>query len=123
MQHQQKQGLHLQIVAGLKPSWGHIPNIPKEERSMDIIADVPTRIYDIIQTALLSPKGNLRDEQPGKIAPDRVRLTLIAEKIGIGGKKEIGIGGKIVPEVRYANLCGANIRAIYASTVAHLSQQ
>lgn len=115
MQHQQKQGLHLQIVAGLKPSWGHIPNIPEEERSMDIIAHVPTRIYDIIQTALLSPKGNLRGEQPENIAPDKVRLTLIAEKIGIGEK--------IVPEVRYANLCGANIRAIYASTVAHLSQQ
>ena len=34
----------------------------------------------------------------------------------------MGIEDGDVENVRYANLCGANTRAIYASTVEHLAQ-
>lgn len=80
-------------------TWDAVPLNLSKQSLIAMMRDVLTRP----EWELLGASGN----QPS----DTARLKVIAEKTGLG---------KNAPEVRYANLCAANMRAVSASLKSHL---
>jgi len=67
-------------------------------------------LTSIMRDVLTRPEGQLLWAS-GNQPSDTARLKVIAEKAGLG---------KNVSEVRYANLCAANMRAVWTSLKSHL---
>lgn len=113
-----EQKSYLATTIGLQTKWIQANNIPTDEWYEDTPVTTASRTKNhvgwILERAIQNPTGKLRGKQYGNIAPDEDRLALIASKMGIGSED--------AESVRYANLCWANTRAIYASTVEHLAQ-